>query len=167
MIHPERIAHLVLKVRNLEESKKFYPETLGMHVMKHVPEIKALFLSFNGRDHHEIALFEIGSKAEAPKPSQTGMLHVAFRLRNEEDLVAAYKELKAKDVRCPSPLITASAKASISGIRTIMNLKSIPTMRSQNLTQPGRTRTSAWKSWISRPIARAWRTYSPACDIKK
>jgi catechol 2,3-dioxygenase len=98
MIHPERIAHLVLKVRNLEESKKFYTETLGMHVMKHVPEIKAVFLSFNGRDHHEIALFEIGSQAEAPKASQTGMLHVAFRLRNEEDLVAAYKELKAKDV---------------------------------------------------------------------
>ena len=55
MIHPERIAHVVLKVRNVEQSRKFYTETLGMHVMKHVPEIKAVFLSFNGRDHHEIA----------------------------------------------------------------------------------------------------------------
>ena len=98
MIHPERIAHIVLKVRNLEESKKFYTETLGMQVMKHVPEIKAVFLSFNGRDHHEIALFEIGPKAEAAKTSQTGMLHFAMRLRTEEDLVAAYKELKEKNV---------------------------------------------------------------------
>ena len=38
--------------------------------MKHVPEIKAVFLSFNGRDHHEIALFEIGAQAEAPKASR-------------------------------------------------------------------------------------------------
>ena len=37
MIHPERIAHVVLKVRDLEKSRKFYTETLGMHVMKHVP----------------------------------------------------------------------------------------------------------------------------------
>jgi catechol 2,3-dioxygenase len=96
MLHPERIAHLVLKVRNLEQSKKFYTETLGMRVMKDVPQLRAVFLSFNGRDHHEIALFEIGAKAEAPKPNQTGMLHVAFRLRTEDDLVAAYKELKEK-----------------------------------------------------------------------
>src|SRR5467141_1468636 len=88
MIHPERIAHLVLKVRDLEISKKFYTEILGMQVMKQVPEIKAVFLSFNGRDHHEVALFEIGATAEAPKGNQTGMLHVAFRLRNEEELLA-------------------------------------------------------------------------------
>jgi catechol 2,3-dioxygenase len=98
MIHPERIAHVVLKVRNLEQSKKFYTETLGMHVMKEVPQIRAVFMSFNGRDHHEIAIFEIGDKAEAPQANQTGMLHFAMRLRNEEDLVAAYKELKEKDV---------------------------------------------------------------------
>ncbi len=98
MIHPERIAHVVLKVRDLEKSKKFYTETLGMHVMKHVPEIKAVFLSFNGRDHHEIALFEIGAKAEAPKPNQSGMLHFAMRLRTEDDLLAAYKEFKEKNV---------------------------------------------------------------------
>jgi catechol 2,3-dioxygenase len=69
-----------------------------MHVMKQVPEIKAVFLSFNGRDHHEVALFEVGSQAEAPKVNQTGMLHFAFRLRTEEDLLAAYKEFKAKGV---------------------------------------------------------------------
>jgi catechol 2,3-dioxygenase len=98
MIHPERIAHLVLKVRDLEISKKFYTEILGMQVMKQVPEIKAVFLSFNGRDHHEVALIEIGAQAEAPKANQTGMLHVAFRLRTEEELLAAYKELKEKEV---------------------------------------------------------------------
>lgn len=99
MIHPERIAHVVIKVRDLEKSKQFYTETLGMQVMKQVPEIKAVFLSFNGRDHHEVALFEVGQKAEGPKMNQVGLLHFAFRMRNEEDLRAAYKELKEKNVK--------------------------------------------------------------------
>ncbi|MGE0826679.1 MAG: VOC family protein [Candidatus Binatia bacterium] len=98
MIHPERIAHVVIKVRDLTVSKQFYTETLGMQVMKDVPEIKAVFLSFNGRDHHEVALFEIGQQAESPKVNQTGLLHFAFRMRNEDDLRAAYQELKEKGV---------------------------------------------------------------------
>jgi catechol 2,3-dioxygenase len=98
MIHPERIAHVVVKVRDLERSRKFYTEVLGMQVMKYVPEIRAVFLSFNGRDHHEVALFEIGPQAEGPKMNQVGLLHFAFRMRNEEDLRAAYQEFKEKGV---------------------------------------------------------------------
>jgi catechol 2,3-dioxygenase len=98
MLHPERIAHVVIKVRDLERSCEFYTEILGMQVMKNVPEIGAVFLSFNGRDHHEIALFQIGPQAEAPKGNQVGLLHFAFRLRNEEDLRAAYQEFKEKGV---------------------------------------------------------------------
>jgi catechol 2,3-dioxygenase-like lactoylglutathione lyase family enzyme len=30
MIRPERIAHVVIKVRDLERSRKFYTEVLGM-----------------------------------------------------------------------------------------------------------------------------------------
>ena len=98
MIRPERIAHVVIKVRDLERSKKFYTEVLGMQVMKDVPEIGAVFLANQARDHHEIALFQIGPNAESPKPNQVGLLHIAFRLRSEEELKAAYEELKAKDV---------------------------------------------------------------------
>ena len=98
MIHPERIAHVVVKVRDLERSRKFYTEILGMQVMKDVSEIKAVFLSFNGQDHHEVALFQIGPQAEGPKMNQVGLLHFAFRLRSEEELRAAYKELKEKGV---------------------------------------------------------------------
>lgn len=98
MIHPERIAHVVIKVRELERSRKFYTETLGMQVVKDVPQIKACFLSFNGRDHHEVALFEIGPQAEGPKANQVGLLHFAFRLRSEEDLRTAYQELKERGV---------------------------------------------------------------------
>ena len=43
-------------------------------------------------------MFEIGKNAEAPKANQVGMLHCAFRMRNEDDLQAAYQELKEKGV---------------------------------------------------------------------
>ena len=98
MIHPDRIGHVVIKVRELERSCKFYTEVLGLQLMKHVPEIRAAFLASNGRDHHEIALFEVGSQAEAPRGNQIGLAHIAFRLRSKEELRNAYQELKAGGV---------------------------------------------------------------------
>ena len=95
MIHPERIGHVVIKVRDLERSRKFYTEVLGMQVMKDVPQIGACFLANNGRDHHEVALFQVGPQAAAPKGNEIGLLHFAFRLRSEEELRAAYQEFKA------------------------------------------------------------------------
>ena len=98
MIRPERIAHVVIKVRDVEVSRKFYTEILGMQVMKNVPEIGAVFLANHARDHHEIALFQVGADAESPKAKQVGLAHIAFRLRSERELEEAYQELKAKKV---------------------------------------------------------------------
>jgi len=98
MIRPERIAHVVLKVRDLQRSRKFYTEVLGMDVMMEAPAIRGVFLANNRRDHHELALIEVGSRAEAPRANAVGLLHVAFRLENEKKLRAAYKELKEKNV---------------------------------------------------------------------
>jgi catechol 2,3-dioxygenase len=98
MIRTDRIGHVVIKVRELERSCRFYTEVLGLQVMKDLPELRASFLASNGRDHHEIALFEIGSQASAPGANQTGLSHIAFRLRDEEELRAAYQELKARGI---------------------------------------------------------------------
>jgi catechol 2,3-dioxygenase len=98
MIHPDRIGHIVLKVRNLERSRRFYTEILGLDVMKELPEVKMVFLASNRRDHHEIALAEVGEGAGAPEPSDVGLAHFAFRLKNAEDLLAAYREFKQRGV---------------------------------------------------------------------
>jgi catechol 2,3-dioxygenase len=98
MIHAERIGHVVIKVRNLERSRKFYTEILGMDVMMEIPAIPGCFLANNRRDHHEIALFEVGAEADGLHGRQIGLAHIAFRLRNEQDLRAAYQEFKEKDV---------------------------------------------------------------------
>ncbi len=98
MIKAERIGHVVVKVRNLERSRAFYTEVLGMDVMMEVPAIPAVFLANDRRDHHEIALFEVGPEAEGLRAKQIGLAHIAFRLRNEDELRAAYKEFKEKHV---------------------------------------------------------------------
>ncbi len=98
MIRPDRIGHVVIKVRDLERSRRFYSEVLGLQVMKDAPQIRACFLASGGRDHHEIALFEVGSQAEDPRPNQVGLMHIAFRLRSEEELRLAYRDLKEKGV---------------------------------------------------------------------
>ena len=98
MIRPDRIGHIVLKVRSLGRSRPFYTEVLGLEVMKELPEVKMLFLASNRRDHHEIALAEVGEQAGAPKPGDVGLAHCAFRLKNMEDLRAAYREFKERGV---------------------------------------------------------------------
>jgi catechol 2,3-dioxygenase len=98
MIRTDRIGHVVLKVRELERSRRFYTEVLGLDIMREVPQIKMVFLASNRRDHHEIALAEVGPNASTPRESDTGMAHVAFRLKTEDELRAAYSEFKERGV---------------------------------------------------------------------
>ncbi len=98
MIEPDRIGHVVLKVRDLARSKKFYSEVLGLTVMGEVPEMRMVFFASRARDHHELAIMEVGRGAETPAPNSVGMLHVAFRLSSEQDLKTAYHELKQRGI---------------------------------------------------------------------
>jgi len=98
MIRPDRIGHVVIKVRDLQRSTKFYTEVLGLTVMKAEPGFKMTFLASNGRDHHELALMEVGSGAPLSPPHSVGLSHIAFRLRDEAHLRAAYSDLKAQGV---------------------------------------------------------------------
>jgi catechol 2,3-dioxygenase len=96
MIKIERVGHLVISVRNLAKSRDFYTRILGLDVMGEIPG--AVFLSAGGRDHHEIALAEIGSQADKAKATEVGLIHFAFRLRNETDLLEAYSTLLEEGV---------------------------------------------------------------------
>ncbi|MGB6564204.1 MAG: VOC family protein [Candidatus Binataceae bacterium] len=99
MICPERIGHVVLKVRDLERTKKFYSEVMGLEVMKVEPSIKMAFFASNGRDHHEIAAIEIDGNIPDSQAGGFGLSHLAFRLRDEAHLRAAYTDLKEHEVK--------------------------------------------------------------------
>jgi catechol 2,3-dioxygenase len=104
MIRPERIGHVVIKVRDLERSAKFYTEVMGLQIMKMERGFKMGFFASNGRDHHEIAAMEVGPDAPVPAPHALGLSHIAFRLRDEVHLRAAYEDLKANGVKITSTI---------------------------------------------------------------
>jgi catechol-2,3-dioxygenase len=87
-ILPERIGHVVIKVRNLERSRKFYTEVLGMDVMMDIPAVRGVFLANNRRDHHEVALLEVVPEAAALQAKQIGLAHtgeiIAVRINTQK-----------------------------------------------------------------------------------
>jgi len=99
MIRPDRIGHVVIKVHDLERSRKFYTEVMGLQVMNVSPEINMAFFASSGRDHHEIALVEVGKDAPEAQAGGIGLSHVAFRLRDEAHLRAAFEDLEAHEVK--------------------------------------------------------------------
>lgn len=102
MIKPDRIGHVVIKVRDLDRSVEFYTQVLGLDVMNNseVPGVmKVAFLSCGRRDHHELGLLEVGPNAPAAEAAGVGMSHFAFRLKDQAALEAAYADLKAHDAR--------------------------------------------------------------------
>lgn len=99
MIRPQRIAHVVIKVRDLERSKKFYMDVLGLDLMSEIQTPRVAFLASNRRDHHEIGLLEVGADAPRADPRAVGLVHIAFRLETEEQLRTAYAELKQREVK--------------------------------------------------------------------
>lgn len=161
MIRPDRIGHVVIKVRDMERSTKFYAEVLRLTVMKAEPGFKMTFLASNGRDHHEIAVKEVGLEAPLSLPHSVGLAHFAFRLRDEAHLRAAYDDLKAHGVE----IITAVNHGVTKSIYFRdpdgnANLKCIAT-GGPTRSRSSPTRTREWTDSISRKTRRISKKRSP------
>lgn len=81
-----KVAHVVLAVKDVMASVKFYTEVLGMEVVDLRENHEACFLSF-GTQHHDIALFEAPEGAER---GEIGLNHFAMQI---EGGVPELKEL--------------------------------------------------------------------------
>ena len=93
------LGHAVLYVRDLERSRHFYGELLGL------PEIGPAFpgaAAFGGgRTHHELLLIEVGPDATPiPAGRRVGMYHFGLKIgETDDDLRDALRQLQDAGVR--------------------------------------------------------------------
>ena len=99
MIELKGIGHVLLRVMDLERSKKFYGDVLGFHVLEEDPEHGGTFMALPGQSH-AIDLFQVKDVEAAGRqtPGIRGLGHIAFRVESEAALVDARDALRAHDV---------------------------------------------------------------------
>jgi catechol 2,3-dioxygenase len=95
----KRVGHLVLRVKDMERSKRFFEEILGFPVVA-TNERGMVFFSTDVEDnHHMLALMPAKEGASMPTPDQVGMQHVSFELGSFAELQDAYRLFKEKGVK--------------------------------------------------------------------
>ncbi len=92
------LGHVVLNVRDVKKSERFYRDILGMAVSGRNPRTKMSFLSF-GREHHDIALIELppGAKRIAGN-GIPGLHHFCVYVGTNKAVDDIYRLLKRKRI---------------------------------------------------------------------
>jgi catechol 2,3-dioxygenase len=112
MMRLSGIGHVLLRVLDLERSKKFYSEVLGFRVLEEDPEHGGVFMALEGQSH-AIDLFAVKDveAAQQQTPGVRGLGHVAFRVESEEALKDAYTTLQEHDVEVTRSIDHVSQKS--------------------------------------------------------
>jgi catechol 2,3-dioxygenase len=93
-----RVGHLVLRVKDVTRSRRFFEDVMGLPVVAQ-NERGMLFFSTDVEDnHHMVAIMPAKEGAAMPTPDHVGMQHVSFELGTFAELQEAYRRLKEKNV---------------------------------------------------------------------
>ena len=95
----KELGHIVLYVRDLGRSRRFYGEVLGWKEVARLGGQGAVFSS--GRTHHELLLLEVGPNATPVPPGpRVGMYHFGLKVgETDQELRQALDELTAAGVK--------------------------------------------------------------------
>ncbi len=103
----QRTGHVAIRVRDLDVSKRFYRDVLGMKVASDQPG-RAVFFRFD-KYHHDLVAFKADG-IDAASPRHAGVQHIAFVADDFETVLGHYHRLKAHGipVRCTDHGFTKS-----------------------------------------------------------
>ena len=112
MIRLKEIGHVLLRVLDLERSKKFYSEVLGFQVLEEDPAHGGTFMALPGQSH-AIDLFQVKDVEAAGRqtPGIRGLGHIAFRVDSEDALKDAYAALREHGVEITRTIDHVSQKS--------------------------------------------------------
>lgn len=96
MAQPKRVGHLVLNVKDVATSVKFYTEILGFEIALERPGM-GTFLTC-GKIHHDLALFQAAPDAAPVTPGGLGLNHMALQVEDFEMLTEFHNILKSRDL---------------------------------------------------------------------
>ena len=76
MVRPKKLGHVVLRVRDLAHSERFYIDILGLKVTARLAR-RIVFMSASGDASHKLALMTIGADAPGPEAGRVSLYHFA------------------------------------------------------------------------------------------
>ena len=92
MAKPKRIGHLVINVKDVDASTKFYTEVLGFEISLERPGF-GTFLTC-GSIHHDLALFQAPEGASEVTEGGLGLNHMAIQVEDWEELKDYHTKLQ-------------------------------------------------------------------------
>lgn len=95
----KELGHIVLYVRDVERSAKFYEEVLGWKRIG-IPSGMPAAVFSSGRTHHELLLIEVGPNAKPiPSGNRVGLYHFGLKIGDSlDDLKRAASKLEREGI---------------------------------------------------------------------
>lgn len=97
---PQRLGHVVLNVRDLRASVRFYVDVVGLEVSDYIEDQMAFLRC--GHDHHDLALAQIPAQNEQREalywPGRPGLEHFSYRLESLAEIEDAAAWLQQSDI---------------------------------------------------------------------
>ena len=94
---PLYLGHVNICVRDVERSRQWYADVLGLHTYDFMPG-RAAFMSADLNQSHEVALIQAREGAPGLQAGQIGLNHMAWMMASLDDLKVMYQRLQEHDV---------------------------------------------------------------------